>query len=184
MVFYQILKNRGACPHQNGWLWFEVCLVLSSGHWRSDLAKVSDELEKTQIPLDSPPPPPGKQFSYLFCCPGVSLPLAACVCAPLVGISSLPLQQGPQSSVAPSTLIQCWCFLQLCCKKNLADAEAASGPHLLPHLLLLALGSWSSAPSLYTVCIALLLCLMSFMRHASHFFLSYINKNIFLKKIK
>lgn len=52
MVFYQILKNGGACPHQNGWLWFEVCLVLSSGHWRSDLAKVSDEAGKTQIPLD------------------------------------------------------------------------------------------------------------------------------------
>ena len=41
-----------------------------------------------------------------------------------------------------------------------------------------------SAPALQTLCSALLLCLLSFRRHASGFFLSYVNKNIFVKEIK
>lgn len=51
--------------------------------------------------------PLGKWFSSLLAVLGVSLPLTACVCAPLLGIISLPSQQGPRPSVTPSTLTRC-----------------------------------------------------------------------------
>lgn len=68
------------CAHQHEWLWFEVCLVLSVGHWRSDLAEVSDDIGKAQVP-----PwiffPLGKVVFFSSGCPGSIPPFdSMCVC--------------------------------------------------------------------------------------------------------
>lgn len=174
--------TQGAGLHQNGGLWFE---------WRFQWAICNMTEPTFPIKLEKPQVPLGFYFfagNVAFCLLSWSLPACGSmrVCTAQMGITSLLLPEGPGPSVAPNTLIRRWYLFSFVVKRiwQLPQQHLTLIFSLTSYYWPLGHGALPLPFALHSVCRALLLCLLNFGRPTYVFFLSDINKSMFLKEIK